>query len=343
MRISVFTTSYPRHPEDHAGRFVYDQVIRIKERGHSVKVIKPGVFRDFGLCYGEGGGLISNVKRKPWLAPLLILSMVYTLRKEAKNSDLIHAHWMAGALIARFCGRPFVVTLHGSGTAGRFSDLGLINNYPSFVHWLLKPASTIICVSKPLQEAIRLIGLNQATLLRNGMEISSRERQETAPPFILYVGRLSPEKGIEDLLTVTEGLNLKICGDGPLRNLVPKEIKVGMRAHSEVASLYHRAACLILTSNQEGSPTSIIEAMACGLPVITTAVGDTPYLVEDGVTGYVLPIGDTQAMREKIEELLSRPEKREEMSRASRERIMKLCGWDTSINRLEAIYKAAIS
>ena len=62
---------------------------------------------------------------KPWLALLLVFSMIAACRAAGRRADLVHANWLAGAVIARFSGCPFVVTLHGSGSAGRFSDLAL--------------------------------------------------------------------------------------------------------------------------------------------------------------------------------------------------------------------------
>lgn len=341
MRIAVFTTSYPRSSEDFAGRFVEGQVIRLRQQGHIVDVVGPGAYQDFGLCYGDGRGLMGSIRQKPWLAVPLFISMVIALRKAAKDADLVHAHWLAGALVARFTHRPFVVTLHGSGTAGRFSDLALMARYPALVRYLLRPARTVICVGQPLADAAQGIGI-AATVLRNGVELSARPREPLSPPFALFVGRLAPEKGIADLVEATAGLSVVVCGDGPLRGTLPPEIDAKMRPHSEVVSLYHKAACLIVSSYEEGSPTVIIEAMACGCPVVTTAVADAPYVVADGETGYVVPIGDTEALRSRVQQLLADPALCERLGRAARDRIAELCGWDETIARLSAIYEAAI-
>src|SRR5204862_562005 len=73
-RVVHLTTSYPRHAEDFAGRFVADVVEGLERRGLDVSVLAPGGYRDFGLAYG--GGLVHNLKRRPWLAPLLLVSMI---------------------------------------------------------------------------------------------------------------------------------------------------------------------------------------------------------------------------------------------------------------------------
>ena len=122
LRVAVFTTSYPRDDEDFSGRFVHGTVEHLRERGVEVDVVGPGSYRDFGLTANNGAGFVGNLKRRPWLAPLVLLSMVRALRTAARSADLVHANWLAGAVVARFAGRPFVVTLHGSPTAGRFDN-----------------------------------------------------------------------------------------------------------------------------------------------------------------------------------------------------------------------------
>ena len=80
FKVAVFTTSYPRHADDFAGRFVSDAVACLRERGVEVEVVSPGVYRTYGLDF-DGGGIVRAVKRRPWLAPLLALSMIRTLRR----------------------------------------------------------------------------------------------------------------------------------------------------------------------------------------------------------------------------------------------------------------------
>src|SRR5207244_9712102 len=73
LRVVHLTTSYPRHEGDFAGRFVADLVRALA--GHvDVSVLAPGGYRHFGLA--NGGGLVRNVRRRPWLAPLLVVSMI---------------------------------------------------------------------------------------------------------------------------------------------------------------------------------------------------------------------------------------------------------------------------
>src|SRR5581483_10790489 len=146
VRVVVLTTSWPRSEREFAGRFVADAVERLRGRGLEIEVVAPGRYRDFGLAYG--GGMAANLRRRPWAAPLMLVSMLRAVRRAARSADLVHAHWLLTAAVARFAGKPFVVTLHGSGSAGRFSDVELARRWPRLVRFLLRPARAVICVSE---------------------------------------------------------------------------------------------------------------------------------------------------------------------------------------------------
>src|SRR3990172_720551 len=91
-RVAVFTTSFPRYEGDYAGLFVSDLVDHVRERGVEVDVVAPGAFRDFGLTSGNGSGLVSGLRQRPWVAPAALASMAYALRRAARPADLLHAN-----------------------------------------------------------------------------------------------------------------------------------------------------------------------------------------------------------------------------------------------------------
>jgi glycosyltransferase involved in cell wall biosynthesis len=93
---------------------------------------------------------------------------------------------------------------------------------------------------------------------------------------------------------------------------------LGVRA--DVAELLSACDIFALASDWEGSPLAVMEAMAAGLPVVATAVGGVPELVEDGVTGILAPRGDLQALGSALETLAGNPRLRREMGDAARER-----------------------
>src|SRR3954447_15712374 len=84
LRIAMFTTSYPRDAADLAGRFVFNTVEHLRGRDVEVEVVAPGSYRDFGLTGVRGGGVVAAVKRRPWLAVLLLVSIGRACRAAAR-------------------------------------------------------------------------------------------------------------------------------------------------------------------------------------------------------------------------------------------------------------------
>ncbi len=339
LKVAVFTTSYPRHEDDFAGRFVSDAVRCLRERNVEIEVVSPGVYKEYGLVF-DGGGIMSNVKRRPWIAPLLAWSMIRALRRAARDADLVHAHWLAGGVIALFCGKPFVVTLHGTISGGFLDDFRLCRTQPRLVRWLLGHARAVICVSEALGEAARSTGAEHVFVIPNGIAIPDTVVDEAEPLEIFYTGRLSPEKGIKQLAEATEGLNLVVCGDGPLRELVPQTH--GFVSREELERRYERAAIVVCPSISEGFGVVCAEAMAHGKPVVASAVGGLLGLVVDGETGLLVPPGDTVALRAAIERLLGDRELRHRLGQGARERIIDMCSWNEVTRRTLAAYRGAV-
>ena len=159
---------------------------------------------------------------------------------------------------------------------------------------------------------------------------------------IFTVGRLTEKKGMEYSIKAVAkvaaqypAIQYVIVGEGPLRSQLEDLIhKLGMEKHirlagalpsDEVRELMNRADIFILASvtaesgDQEGIPVSLKEAMATGLPVISTRHSGIPELVQDGVSGFLVPERDVDALAEKCEYLVVHPQRRAEMGRAGRE------------------------
>ena len=98
----------------------------------------------------------------------------------------------------------------------------------------------------------------------------------------------------------------------------------------QLSSLYQDAALFLLSSNEEGLGLVIAEAMACGLPVISTSCGGPETLVIEGVTGHLVPVGDLDAMTSKIQELLLKPTLRQSMGQAARQRAVEHFSMDAT-------------
>ena len=330
-KVVVLTSSFPRSEGDYAGRFVADAVARLRTRGLDVEVVHP-------RRPADGGGLVQSMKRRPWRAVSLFASLVWQLRRAARDADLVHAHWLASALVARFGRRPFVVTLHGTGSAGSLSDLSLAARAPWLVRFLLRPARVVICVSGPLAEAMRSIGV-PATWIPNGIDVPSTPAAGERDGSVLFVGRLSPEKGVAELVEATGGVPLVVAGDGPLRSLVPQAL--GFVEHERLGRLYEQAGVAVFPSRREGLPLSLLEAMAHGCPVVATRVGGIPQLVDDGRTGLLVPPCDPDALRRAIDRLLADPELGRRLGEAARRRVRELCSWEQITEATLAAYESA--
>ena len=337
MKVVVLTTSWPRTEREFAGRFVADAVERLRERGVEVEVLAPGAgYRDYGLAYGSG--MAANLRRRPWAAPLLLFSMWSALRRAARGADLVHAHWLLTAAVARFGGRPFVVTLHGSGSAGRFSDVELARDRPRLVRALLRPAAAVICVSETVATPVRATGV-EVVVIPNGVRVPNEVESPAEPPEVLYVGRLSPEKNVDTLVEAVGDLNLVVAGDGPLRERVPNAL--GAVPHAEVERLLERASVVVAPCEREGFGLAAAEAMAHGRPVVAAAGGALLELVTEGETGLLVPPRDAAALREAVERLLADRDLRERLGRKGRARARECFGWDGVIERTLEIYGRA--
>jgi D-inositol-3-phosphate glycosyltransferase len=338
VRVVVLTTSWPRTEREFAGRFVADAVERLRETGVEVEVLAPGAgYRDYGLAYG--GGMAANLRRRPWAAPLLLFSMWRALRRAARGADLVHAHWLLTAAVARFGGRPFVVTLHGSGSAGRYSDVELARDRPRLVRALLRPAAAVICVSETVAAAVRSAGV-EVVVIPNGVRIPDEVGSPAEPAEVLYVGRLSPEKNVDTLVEAVGHLNLVVAGDGPLRDRVPNAL--GAVSHAEVERLLEGASVVVAPCEREGFGLAAAEAMAHGRPVVAAAGGALLELVTEGETGLLVPPRDAAALRQAVERLLSDPELRARLGCSARARARERFSWDAVIERTLEIYTRAL-
>jgi glycosyltransferase involved in cell wall biosynthesis len=332
MRIAVLTTSYPRHPEDTAGRFVADAVEHVRARGIAVEVVGPGEFPGFGLTYGHG--VMGNLRRRPWLAlfvPALLAGFVRAARR--LEVDLLHAHWLPSGWVASRTGVPYVVQVWGT-------DVELAQRAPRLARTVLRGARLVIAASSALAESARELGADRVEVIPSGVELPPEVGEEASPAEVLYAGRLSPEKGVEELVEATRGLNLVVAGDGPLRSRVPQAR--GFVPHDELQRLYARAAVVACPSRREGFGVACLEAMAHGRPVVATRVGGLRDLVVDGETGLVVPPRDPEALRLALERLLADPSLRRRLGSAGRRRAKEGFSWDVVTEATVAAYRMAL-
>lgn len=156
---------------------------------------------------------------------------------------------------------------------------------------------------------------------------------------VLFIGRLDVVKGVPLLLQAFAaararhpGATLTVVGDGPARKALEAQAATlgitdattftGYRAQSEVAALLEDADMLVLPSFAEGVPVVLMEAMASRIPVIASQVAGVPELVQDGVSGFVVPAGDVDTLTTRLEVLLSDPELCRRMGATGRAKVV---------------------
>jgi glycosyltransferase involved in cell wall biosynthesis len=305
LKVVVLTTSYPRDANDAAGRFVANAVESARRPGVDVDVVSPASFRHFGVAYG--GGVVQNLRQSPWklaLTPAFLASYARAARHAAADADVVHAHWLPSALVARLTGKPYVLQVWGT-------DVEVARRMPAPWRPLVRAATFVVAASENLAEAAHALGATRVEVIPSGVDVPPEIVVPTEPPHVLFVGRLSPEKGVHEFLAATEGLPRVIVGDGPLRELVP-EAK-GFIPPAQVDAAYDAAAIVAVPSRREGYGMTAREAMAHGRPVVATAVGGLRDAIRDGETGLFVPPGDAAALRAAVERLLGDPALRERL------------------------------
>lgn len=197
-----------------------------------------------------------------------------------------------------------------------------------------------------------------------------RDCDAAGPVRLLLVGRLSAEKrGDRFLRIVTEArrqlggaVEGMIVGDGPERVVLEREAAAlgllhgllhggvpgapGVTFHgaqADVTPWYRRASVLVLTSDFEGTPNVVLEAMASALPVVATNVGGVPDLVRDGVTGFVVPRDDEAALTRVVLTLASDADLRRRFGAAGRRHIEAHYALPRLADELRALYAAALA
>ena len=292
---------------------------------------------------------------RPGLRPSLVVRIRSLL--QAWGADVVHLHnskpLIYGGPAARLAGVGTVIyTRHGQrhyATPGQTVLLRLAS----------KCVDRIICVSDDSARLSVREGLAGGKVCRvwNGIDTDrfTFAGPQTSGPAMM-VGRLSPEKDVETLLRATAivlktrpSFRLEILGDGVCRPALERlTAELGLSDHvrfmghtRDVAGELGRASLFVLPSLTEGISLTILEAMARGLPVVTTRVGGNPEVVADGQTGLLVPPGSppelaAAILRVTADESLSRG-----MGEAGRRRVEQCFDVRGMVRRYESIYLGA--
>lgn len=301
---------------------------------------------------------------------LRALMVAYRLHSHLKKGsfDLIHTH----GYFADICGQFAAILLDISGisTCHGFIETDLkLRLYNSLAKYILRSCKTVIAVSEMIKAELVLSGLqdNKVTVISNAVPDSGcednldarREKRillniEPEEYVIGYLGRVSEEKGLVylikaviELLDEEIPLKLVIVGDGKERKKLEQQVKArgieykvifaGFQTDPE--NWYSAFDLFVLPSLTEGTPLALLECMAAGVPVIASAVGGVPKIVEDGVNGFLVPPGDCLAIKKKIMFLHGDMELSSRLGKAGIERIKKDFSIDSWCRRVESCYR----
>jgi glycosyltransferase involved in cell wall biosynthesis len=297
----------------------------------------------------------------------------YKFSKElAKKNDydLTHSFFTVPCGIISFFlkkrfGIPYIISLRGSDVPGyseRFTALYKV--ITPIIKKIWEEANFVYANSQGLAElALKSKPEKEIGVIPNGIDVSeffpdySQKNPENFT--IICVSRITPRKGIRFLIQAFKNIaarydyvRMLIVGDGNEKasleqlvrslNLQEKITFTGPILHDKVLEYYQKADIFTLPSHNEGMSNTMLEALACGLPIITTDTGGTKELVEDGKNGFIVRMKDSYDLAEKIEKFLLDKSLIEKMGQESRLRAEKL-DWAFVAKEYENLYRRTAS
>ena len=212
--------------------------------------------------------------------------------------------------------------------------------------------TVVIALNEFARERLIAAGFpaDNVTVLPNMVEIAETPADPRSGEYVVYSGRMSPEKGVSTLLEsarLTPEIPIRLLGDGPSyekhrADAPPNAEFVGRLSADQVEKAYRAARMMVVPSRWfEGCPLVISEGMSYGLPVIASRIGGLPELVDDGVTGCLFEPGNVEELAQKMTEIWSDPARSAKMGAAGREKAEREFGEAIHWNRLKAIYDEA--
>lgn len=293
--------------------------------------------------------------------------LVQSLLRMSSDYDVVHAHshlFFSTNVTAAFrClnDTPLVVTNHGliSQTAPKWLQKAFI---PTVAHFTLNSADRILCYSETDKQRLRKRGIDtQVSVIHNGIDCEKfvpKEVDTGEGLQVLFVGRLKPGKGVDNLLVAFEDVVkespeviLKIVGDGALKDDLVELAKekginssvefTGRIPNDEMPQIYSESDVFVLPSKNEGLPRTILESMACELPVIVSDLNQLIPVV-DGA-GIVFQRNDLEELSSSIEYLLNREDRRHHLGRIGRKRVVNDFSWKNTVDKTTRVYHTILN
>ena len=331
--------------------------------GHRVWVASSG-----GDCetYLQKAGINHvkiNVRTKSELHPKLILSLpILKNLVRQENINIIHAQTrvtqVLGTWLGALSGIPLITTCHGFFRPRWFRRL--------FPCW----GRAVIAISHPVAEHLKVefkVPQNKVHLIVNGIDldrfvpvdeqrrqIARKKLEFGAIPLIGIIARLSDVKGINILIKAMPFIlkdlplaELLIAGQGPEEiNLRSLTKDLGLESHVHFKNTINQPQELlaafdvfVMPSLMEGLGLSVIEAQACGIPVVASRIGGLVDLIEDGTSGYLVKVGDFETLAGRIVEILRDPQQSKRMAQKARSHIEEHFSSRMMVNKTIQIYE----
>jgi len=294
------------------------------------------------------------------------LSLSQPIALARLNPDIVHIHspYPLGELSNRLLGRAHATIItHHSDIVRQQAWLRL---YGPLLRRVLRAADRIIATSpryietsawlRPVRDKCTVVPLG-VDPVRFSLPSGAQGGRGDRAPTLLFTGRLRYYKGLDTLLRALHLLpntQLRIVGDGPMKEeweqlayelQVQDRVRfVGEVSDQDLPGYYQAADIFVLPANAraEAFGTVLLEAMASGLPCITTEVGTgTSWVVQDGVTGFVVPPRDPHALAQAAQSLLDNADRRVAMGRAARARVESTFTTERMIAGVQTVYADA--
>jgi glycosyltransferase involved in cell wall biosynthesis len=273
-----------------------------------------------------------------------------------------------GWLLKRVYGSPYLISLRGADVPSdevvRFAKQYKLLR--PFIRWLWNDADALVAVSNGLRSyAKETVPDLPIQVIPNAIDLSAftppLQRNIHGPVRLLYVGRFNTFKNVETLVDAVGKLSqmdvgdfeLNLVGEGEQRPVLERMVSelgltrrvhfLGWVARDDIAEHYRRADIFVTATTWEGMPNTVLEAMACGLPIVGTQASGLRELVRDGVNGYLVPIKDPGAMAEALVGLIGNGYERRRMGRESRKLAEREFAWEYIAEQYVRIYEQVLA
>jgi L-malate glycosyltransferase len=375
MKICMYTSEFP---PDVGGisTYVYNLSKRLVERGHEVTVITRGTWKET-YCEEIEKIYVYRVKFFPsFPSPFKIHQLFINKLLKYLNFgfDIIHLHGTLVPVKPIFdSSLPVIFTSHGASkkkleymeakTLHFFIVKLLRKNLFKLEQEIVEKSDIITAVSNSSADDLRTYHKfkKQITIVHNGVDTSFfiPSEKKSNLKSILYTGRFEIFKGLYDLIESSRIVCKKypdtkfvLIGSGTIFDNLKKQVNkfklednfifTGFLSKSQIIEYYQNATVFVLPSYREGFPTSLMEAMSCGVPSIATNVEGNFELIQNGENGLLVPLKNPEKLAESIVYLLENEELRSKIGRNARDYIVKNYDWETITDGFEKLYNQLI-